>query len=342
MRLLEVAVLAVRMARYRTTLTLVTFMLAGFVWHRQRPELTAGLILAGFALAAIYASLTSVNDLADERIDRVNLRGHADRPLVAASASRRDLVVLAGCAAAVGVVCAWLASPVAGGLVLLSVVLYAQYSLPPLRVSHRPLATPFALAFGYAVLPYVVGVTVAGDAIGPRDALLLPALCCLFLSRIVLKDFRDRKGDALAGKPTFLLRYGKPATCAFSLAALGAGSALLLAALHDALPLALGTVPFLAGLALLQVRLARAAEPVEEVILIGLGARAGNGLLLTLLGLVLLRAQGAEVAAQVVLYAVAAGAHAYLLVAYLRDPGSFVFGSRSIQEAMRDDAPLPA
>lgn len=330
------------MTRYRSTLTLVTFMLAGAVWHRGGSGLTVRLVLAAVALAATYASLTSLNDLADERIDRVNLRGHADRPLVAATASRRELALLAVAAAAVGVVCGALAGPLVGGLVLVSLVFYAQYSLPPLRVSHRPLLTPFYLALGYAVLPCAIGVLVAGDRLGPADALLLPALFALFLSRIVLKDFRDRKGDALTGKPTFLLRYGKPATCAFSLGAVVTGSALLLAALRDTPLLAVGTLPFLAGLALLEVRLARAGALLDEVILVGLGARTGNGLLLALLGVLLLRSQGAEAAAQVALYAVVAGAHCYLLVAYLRDPLSFVFGTRSIQEAMRDDRPLPA
>ena len=50
----------------------------------------------------------------------------------------------------------------------------------------------------------------------------------LFVARIVLKDFRDREGDALYGKPTLLLRFGKDATCAVSLAALLAGNCLLL------------------------------------------------------------------------------------------------------------------
>ncbi|HXM56264.1 MAG TPA: UbiA family prenyltransferase [Candidatus Dormibacteraeota bacterium] len=334
--------LAVHMTRYRTTLTLVTFLLAGAVWHQGQAGLSVRFALAATALAAAYASLTSLNDLADERIDRVNLRGHADRPLVAATASRRELALLAVGAAATAVVCAALASPLVGGLVLAAVVLYSQYSLPPLRLSHRPLLTPFCLALGYAVLPYLIGVLAAGGRLGPRDAFLLPGLFALFLARIVHKDFRDRKGDALAGKPTFLLRYGKPATCAFGLTALAAGSALLLAALRDTPLLAAATLPFLAALAVLQVRLARACALLDELVAVGLGARAGNGLLLTLLGLVLLRSQGAEATAQAALYAVIAGADGWLLLSYLRDPGSFTFGSHAIQEAMRDERAQPA
>src|SRR5215210_5764384 len=49
--------------------------------------------------------------------------------------------------------------------------------------------------------------------------------------RIILKDFRDREGDAAYGKPTFLLTYGKRATCLASLGAICAGDALLIASL---------------------------------------------------------------------------------------------------------------
>jgi 4-hydroxybenzoate polyprenyltransferase len=59
------------------------------------------------------------------------------------------------------------------------------------------------------------------------------SLSLLFAGRIILKDFRDREGDAAFGKPTFLLKYGKRATCLASLCALCAGDALLVAALAD-------------------------------------------------------------------------------------------------------------
>jgi 4-hydroxybenzoate polyprenyltransferase len=59
----------------------------------------------------------------------------------------------------------------------------------------------------------------------------MAALYLLFAGRIVLKDFRDRVGDAAYGKPTFLLLYGKRATCLVSAGAICAGDALLVAAL---------------------------------------------------------------------------------------------------------------
>jgi hypothetical protein len=46
--------------------------------------------------------------------------------------------------------------------------------------------------------------------------MLLGGLYIGFIGRILLKDFRDVRGDALFGKRTFLVRYGRRRTCAVS------------------------------------------------------------------------------------------------------------------------------
>jgi 4-hydroxybenzoate polyprenyltransferase len=325
-----------KMARYRSSLTLVTFMLCGAVWHNRLAHPSFKLVLAAAALVCTYAALTSLNDIADESIDRVNLRGHQDRPLVTAAATRRDLLVMVALAALAGMACGFLVDPLVGVLVVLAVLLYLQYSLPPLRISHRATLTPLYLALGYTVVPYVIGVIAAGGAIGSADAIFLPGLFLLFLARIVLKDFRDREGDVLGGKTTFLLRYGKRATCAFSFAALLTGGLVLAAALAANPLVAAGLVPFLAGLLVLQRRLTRSTRVLDEVILVGLGARIGNGMLYALLGQLMLQAAGADLAAQLGMYLVVIGAYGYVLVGYLREPSSFTFGSERIQEAMSE------
>ena len=48
------------------------------------------------------------------------------------------------------------------------------------------------------------------------DLLLLAGLYAGFVGRILLKDFRDVRGDALFGKRTFLVRHGRGATCTLS------------------------------------------------------------------------------------------------------------------------------
>ena len=109
----------------------------------------------------------------------------------------------------------------------------------------------------------------------------------------MLKDYRDRAGDARYGKPTLLLRFGSTATCAASLAALVLANALLFAAVQPPLALALPLEALLVGIAVLLLRLHRARDSREEQIAIGLGARLGNGVLICLLAWLVLGGEGA-------------------------------------------------
>ena len=88
------------------------------------------------------------------------------------------------------------------------------YSLRPVRLSYRTYLAPLALAVAYVAVPYLLGAVATGRGLTPATPSLVGALYVLFVARIVLKDFRDREGDALYGKPTLLLRFGKDATCA--------------------------------------------------------------------------------------------------------------------------------
>ncbi len=109
----------------------------------------------------------------------------------------------------------------------------------------------------------------------------------------MLKDFRDREGDARYGKPTLLLRYGKTATCATSFAALVAGDVVLAVALEPgvvalAQPLVLATAGML-------WTLWRAEDGRAEQVAIGIGARMGNGLLLCVLTWLVVEGRGASI-----------------------------------------------
>jgi hypothetical protein len=69
--------------------------------------------------------------------------------------------------------------------------------------------------------------------VGRSYAQLVGGLFVLFFARIILKDLRDRLGDARFGKPTLLLRIGKRATCAVSMAGAAQGTAVLIAGLSS-------------------------------------------------------------------------------------------------------------
>jgi 4-hydroxybenzoate polyprenyltransferase len=169
---------------------------------------------------------------------------------------------------------------------------------------------------------------VLGGGVQPsrRDIPFAAALLALFVARIVLKDFRDRDGDALFGKQTLLLRAGKAVTCAVSLAALLAGDLALVVALRPPLAVALLLQLFVAAAVWMLLRLRRADDRRDEQVAIGIGARVGNGLLVTTLAWLMLDARGAPFDRQLGLVAVLAGAFALAFGALASRPGDVVIG----------------
>ena len=290
--------LSLRLLRFRVAAMVWTFMLLGAAWPDGLPAFSVDLLFAALALAASYVAATSVNDIADADVDRINHPGDRARPLVTGDACARDLwrLHLLACAAALGA--AALLGWTAVGVVAGSLAVGIAYSLPPLRVSYRTWLAPLFLSVAYVPVPFALGVLASERQPGRGDTWLAAALSALFLARIVLKDYRDRAGDARYGKPTLLLRFGSTATCAASLAALVVANALLLAAVQPPLALAVPLEALLVGIAVLLLRLHRAHEAREEQIAIGLGARLGNGVLVCLLAWLVLGGEDASDAAR--------------------------------------------
>jgi 4-hydroxybenzoate polyprenyltransferase len=218
------------------------------------------------------------------------------------------------------------AGPGAAGIMLLSVVIGALYSLPPARLSYRTFLAPLTLAVAYVGIPYWAGVVVVGESLQTADLPLLTALYLLFAGRIILKDFRDREGDAAFGKPTFLLKYGKRATCLASLCALSAGDALLIASLADRWWLAALEQLYIVSIAIMLYRLYRMSNRKEEQLSIGVGARMGNGLLVTLLGTLILSNQGADWTTQFIFGLALTALYTLNFIDFLRHPQRAIIG----------------
>lgn len=306
--------------RYRVAVMILLFMLLGAAWHGGLTTTGAPVLLMALALASSYVSATSVNDISDREIDKINHPDDRGRPLVTGSASTAELWTLFVVSSVLAVAPSLAVGPVAAGIMLLSVTIGVLYSLPPARLSYSTFLAPLALAVAYVGIPYGAGVVAVGESLGAYDLPLLAALYLLFAGRIILKDFRDREGDAAYGKPTFLLRYGKRTTCLASLAAVCVGDAFLVASLADRLWLAGLLQAYVVGVVLMLHRLYRMGVRKDEQLSIGVGARMGNGLLTTLLGCLILANQGASWTTQVVF--VLALTTIYLLnyVAFLRRP----------------------
>lgn len=292
-------VLAALMLRYRVALMLWTFLLLGAAATDGLASLGPRYGWAVLALGASYVTATTINDVADERIDRVNHPQDRGRPLVSGEATRRELLALHAGSAAVALLAAVPLGAASVAVIAVSLLVARAYSVGPVRLSYRTYLAPTVLAVAYVLLPFTLGALLAGtDRPTARAALLSAALYALFVARIVLKDFRDRAGDARFGRPTLLLRFGKTATCLTSLAALVVGDILLLAALRPWPVPAVVLQALVAGVAVALHRLWRTDDPHREQVAIGVGARLGNGALLLALGLLVLDARPAATGEQ--------------------------------------------
>jgi len=312
--------------RYRVAVMIILFMLLGAAWHGGLTAIDPPVLLMVLALASSYVSATSVNDISDRKIDEINHPGDRGRPLVTGAARTADLWILFGVSSVLAVAVALAAGPAAAGIMLLSVVIGVAYSLPPARLSYRTFLAPLTLAVAYVGIPYWVGVVAVGERLGTSDLPLMLALYLLFAGRIILKDFRDREGDAAFGKPTFLLKYGKRATCLLSLCAVCAGDALLVVSLSDRWWLAVLLQPYIASIAIMLHRLYRMNSRKDEQLSIGVGAKMGNGLLLTLLGALILSNQGADWATQLIFGLALTGLYTLNFVDVVRHPDRAVIG----------------
>jgi len=312
--------------RYRVAVMIVLFMLLGAAWHGGLTAIDASVLLITLALASSYVSATSVNDIADRKIDEINHPGDRGRPLVTGTARTADLWLLFGASSILSVALALAAGPAEAGIMLLSVAIGALYSLPPARLSYRTFLAPLTLAIAYVGIPYWAGVVAVGGSLETSDLPLVTALYLLFAARIILKDFRDREGDAAFGKPTFLLKYGKRATCLLSLCALCAGDALPLVSLTDRWWLAVLLQTYIVSITIMLYRLYRVGGRRDEQLSIGVGAKMGNGLLVTLLGVLILANQGADWIVQLIFGLALTALYTLNFIDFLRHPERAVIG----------------
>ena len=305
------------MLRYRVAFLLLPFFLLGPAVHGELGSFRWGYLDGLIALLACYVVATCLNDVFDIDIDRVN---QPDRPLVTGEATARQLLVLAAMAAVLALLLAIMVGPVGVGVVALSLVVNVAYSAPPARLSMRPHTTAPVLALAYVALPYALGLAAAGVAPALFDASVAACFVVLFTGRMLLKDFRDRRGDVAFGKRTFLLAHGKAATLLAVLACVVAGDALLVTVLPANGLLIAVTQTYFAAIGLELYRLSRADQPDGESVAIARGARMGNAVVLTWLGFAVLEAAGATQAELAVFVLALAGM--YWLVFLLPAPAA--------------------
>ncbi|MEO7071358.1 MAG: UbiA family prenyltransferase [Nostocoides sp.] len=195
-----------------------------------------GFLRAAAVVVPFVTCSALVNDLGDERIDRINLSGTsegANRLLLQGKSHRRAMVALAVAAGVGDLGAAYGLGGEARRTVLVvaatGLAVMLGYCVRPVRLADRGVVASLALPACYVATPFVVGLLLGRGAVRASDLGLLAALYIGFVARIVLKDLRDVRGDAMFGKRTFIVRHGRAATCLFSAVAWVAGSGLLIA-----------------------------------------------------------------------------------------------------------------
>jgi 4-hydroxybenzoate polyprenyltransferase len=192
---------------------------------RSLPVVGLVLVLVSFLVFSV-----TLNDIADVRIDRVNLGGDRRRPLVVGAGTSTEFAVMAASSASLALSGALLVSWAAVAVVAFGLAVSASYSLRPVRLADRGTVASLVLPACYVAVPFLLGEMAVGGRTGTSQLMLLVGLYLGFVGRIVMKDFRDVRGDAMFGKRTFLVRHGRRATVRFSAAFIGVGTAVIVAA----------------------------------------------------------------------------------------------------------------
>jgi 4-hydroxybenzoate polyprenyltransferase len=282
--------LMMMMARPPVVAVLIAFAAVGLAAAGHGNDAPT-LIVVSVVVVAYFVNATALNDLSDEEVDRVNLQGARGRPLVSGHADRRTLLALAVTAAGVALAVGALIDRRALAVVGAGAVFNVAYSIPPARLSARGILAPLLLPIGFVAVPFLVAVFATGATPDAGNVWLLGALWVGFTGRIVLKDFRDVHGDSLYGKQTFLLRHGRRATCSFSAACWAASAVALLGVTRTTLA-SLSVLVFL-GCALRALRLlSRETEFIAEQVEISAIAVAGRGIVVSVLAVLVLDAEG--------------------------------------------------
>lgn len=245
----------------------------------DRASLAAVLVaVIGFLVAAVV-----VNDLADAEIDRVNLQGAGGRPLVEGRADRGEMVTIAITGAVASLTAAATLGRAATIVVIGGLLLAMAYSVRPVRLADRGALASMLLPAGYVAVPFLLGLAAVDAPLTWRPAAVLGALYLGFIGRILLKDFRDVRGDALFGKRTFLVRHGRRATCALSACFWVAGTLVLPAVRDVSLGMVMAHLAMTATVVVLLGSLAGSSSPRTDEAIVAAIAIVGRGAVATLI-----------------------------------------------------------
>ena len=164
------------------------------------------LLLSLVFFISLYGVVAIMNDLSDIETDRINER--RDIPYANGALTERQLrfimMILAGVTTAV----AWIIHShmvIWAGVYML---LGYMYSSGWWVLKNRGVWATILLGVCYGAVPWLMAASVIGGEFSLLLLLLAMASCIFSMGIVVLKDFKDEKGDMATGKKTLLVRYG--------------------------------------------------------------------------------------------------------------------------------------
>lgn len=203
---------AIKFARLRIVATCYALVFLGSV---ASGAITLKTLLAFFVVVAATIHANSINDYSDRDIDSINLQNAADRPLVTKDISNKGFWMIHFTSVILVLFFSFFYGMGAVILTMGLLIIDYLYSLKPMRVADRPILSPLLLSAAYVFYSFSIGYWSVSTR-GEYPWMLAWGLFLGFVARLLLKDFRDVKGDKQYGKITFLLRYGTKATCLVS------------------------------------------------------------------------------------------------------------------------------
>lgn len=154
----------------------------------------------------VYGVVVIYNDLSDIEVDKLNDR--KDIPLVTGEVRQTDLVRLMISLSVVAVIAGSLLGTGAHMLMLMYLCLGWLYS-GPANLKSKGVFAPIVLGLCYGVIPWLLGISVAGLGATPELVWVVVSSFVFTAGFVLLKDFKDLKGDRKTGKNTLLVLYGE-------------------------------------------------------------------------------------------------------------------------------------
>jgi 4-hydroxybenzoate polyprenyltransferase len=285
----------IKLARLRIVATCYALV---FVGSAAAGSITSKTLLAFFLIAAVTIHANSINDYADRGIDRINLKDAPDRPLVAEDISERQFWAIHAISGLVALAASFFYGTDAVILTLALLTVDYIYSLKPFQISFRPITSPLLLAAAYVYYSFSVGYW-SSNATSGYPWLLTFGLYLGFIARLLLKDFRDVKGDKRHGKVTFLLLYGAKATCVASGMLWFAAMLVVAQATSLAPGVVIPLVFAIIAVSVMLTSLSKSPTISEQQNIVAFIAKAANFAVITILAFLLCQNQAALSAAEV-------------------------------------------